>query len=234
MPDILILITARGGSKSIPNKNIALLAGKPLIAWTIEAALKAKTAGRIIVSTDDNKILKVAEKWGAETPFVRPVELAGDFSPHIDVVLHALNWLETYDSYRPDYILLLQPTSPLRTASDIDRAIEIAIEKDADSVVSVCESPVHPYFIRKITKQGMLTDFIKKPEGYLPRQKLPQVYKENGAIYLVRRRVFVEEKKWYPLKTYPYIMPPDRSVDIDILFDLQLAEIILKNKLERN
>lgn len=229
MSGIIGLITARGGSKGIPHKNIRPLAGKPLIAWTIHAARQSQTLNRVIVSTDDVEIAEVAREWGAEVPFMRPPELAQDDSPHHDVILHAVNWLEAETASPPRYIMLLQPTSPLRTAEDIDRAIALATEKDADSVISVCPIPHHPYFSKQITPDGKLLDFIERPQGYLPRQGLPPAYALNGAIYLVRRSVLLEREDWYTDRTFAYIMPPERSLDIDTPWDLHLADLILRD-----
>ena len=191
MPHVLGLITARGGSKSIPRKNVVPLAGKPLIAWTIEAALQSHGLSRVIVSTDDEEIAQVAREWGAEVPFLRPAELARDDSPHIPVVVHAVEWLESHEDMRSDYVLLLQPTSPLRSTEDIENAIRLALEKDADSVVGVCEASSHPYLTKRITADGRLQDFGPRPEGYLARQSLPPAYIANGAIYLRRGNMVI-------------------------------------------
>ena len=134
MTKILGLITARGGSKGIPGKNIKPLAGKPLIAWTIEAANNSRLLSQVIVSTDDNEIARSAQAWGAEVPFKRPEELAQDQSSHLDVVLHALQWYQLQHRALPEYVMLLQPTSPLRTANDIDAAISLAAQKQADAI----------------------------------------------------------------------------------------------------
>jgi CMP-N-acetylneuraminic acid synthetase len=223
------LITARGGSKSIPQKNVKPLAGKPLIAWTIEAALRAQRLSRVIVSTDDEEIARVAREWGAEVPFMRPVELAQDDSPHLDVIRHALRWLEAEEESEPEYLMLLQPTSPLRTTADIDASIILAELREADAVISVCQTHDHPYLSKQITPDGKLLDFVEKPRGYLPRQKLPPAYSLNGAIYVVRRDVLMERDDWYTDRTFAYIMPPERSLDIDSPWDLHLVELILRD-----
>ena len=227
---IVALITARGGSKSIPKKNIASLAGKPLIAWTIETALRSASLSRVIVSTDDTEIAEVARQWDAEVPFLRPVELAEDDSPHVPVLVHAVKWLEVHEKEQFDYILLLQPTSPLRSTEDIDNAIRLALERDAGSVVSVCETLSHPYLTKKIMVDGRLDDFIPKPDGYLRRQVLPKVYALNGAIYLVRREVLLERRTFYTDSIYAYVMPAERSLEIDTPWDLYLANLILKDR----
>jgi CMP-N-acetylneuraminic acid synthetase len=223
------LITARGGSKSIPQKNVKPLAGKPLIAWTIEAALRSRQLSRVIVSTDDDEIARVAREWGADVPFMRPQELAQDDSPHLDVIVHAINWLESENESEVDYLMLLQPTSPLRTTADIDAAIMLAAEKNADAVISVCSTHDHPYLSKQVTPDGKLLDFVERPQGYLARQTLPPAYSLNGAIYLVRRNILMERADWYTDRTFAYIMPPERSLDIDSPWDLHLVDLILRD-----
>jgi len=234
-PIVLGLITARGGSKSIPRKNIVQLAGKPLIAWTIVAALEASSLSRVIVSTDDAEIAQVSREWGAEAPFMRPVEFAQDDSPHIDVILHAVEWLMSHESYCPDYVMLLQPTSPLRTAQDIETAIRLAVEKKAESVISVCETHQHPYLITRITEDGALVDFMSgAPEpgtSSIRRQDMPPAYFVNGAIYLTQCKVLLDKRTLLPTRTFPYIMPPERSMQIDDPWDLYLVDMILRDKL---
>lgn len=227
-PYVLGIVTARGGSKSIPRKNITLVGGKPLIAWTIETALRSSALSRVIVSTDDTEIAEVARQWGAKVPFLRPAELAQDDSPHIPVVVHAVEWLESHNKERFDYVLLLQPTSPLRFSEDIDNAVQLALKKNADSVVSVCQALSHPYLTKSITADGRLEDFIPKPDGYLRRQVLPKVYALNGAIYLVRRNVLLEREAFFTDRTYAYVMPVNRSLEIDTPWDLHLANLILR------
>lgn len=223
------LITARGGSKSIPRKNVLPLAGKPLIAWTIEAALRAPGLSRLIVSTDDEEIARVAREWGAEVPFMRPPELAQDNSPHLDVLTHALSWLDANDKSKLDCLMLLQPTSPLRTTEDIEAVLAMASEKEADAVISVAPCESHPYLTKQIMPDGKLQDFIDRPHGYLPRQILPPVYSLNGAIYLLRRELLLERREWFTNRTYAYIMPPERSYDIDSPWDMHLVNLILRD-----
>jgi len=201
-----------------------------MIAWTIQAALESDSLNRVILSTDDTEIAETGRKWGAEVPFMRPAELAQANSPHIDVILHAVEWLADNENYQPDYVMLLQPTSPLRTAQDIDAAMALARQHAAESVVSVSESPAHPFFIKSITKEGKLADFGDKPDGYLPRQALPPAYVENGAIYIVRRDILLRQKTLYPDGTYPYIMAEERSLDVDTPWDLYLADLVLSDK----
>ncbi len=233
MSEIIGVITARGGSRSVPRKNVKLLADKPLIAWTIEAALQSRGLSRVIVSTDDYEIAQVACQWGAEVPFMRPPELAQDNSPSFLAVEHAIRWLEEHDNTQPDYIMLLQPTTPLRAPEDIDTAIQIAEARNAVAVVSVCRMDHHPYLSKRILEDGTLADFVSNDMAYLRRQDLPPAYALNGAIYLNRRESLLHDRTFGPQGTYGYIMPPDRSLDIDSPWDFYLAELILKNKHER-
>lgn len=232
MSNIVAVITARGQSKGIPGKNIRPLAGKPLIAWTIEAARASKLLTQIIVSTDDNRIAAVAREYGAEVPFMRPVELAADDTPHIDVILHAISWLERHAVLPIDYLMLLQPTSPFRTTDDIDAAIQLAAAKQAVAVVSVCEVDRHPYLMKRVLENGTMEDMFDADIAYLRRQALPICYSLNGAIYLNRPDVLRSEKVFYPKGTYAYIMPPERSFDIDTFWDLHVAELIMRDKID--
>lgn len=228
---ILALIPARGGSKTIPHKNIRPLAGKPLIAWTIETALACPILDRVIVSTDDQSIAEIARRYGAEVPFLRPAELGQDDTPGIEPVLHAVHWLDERESYRPDYVIVLQPTSPLRTREDIEAVVKLAQERQADAVVSVCFARHHPYWVKRITEDGRLADFLSLDHVYTRRQDLPPVCVLNGAIYLVRRQVLLERRTFYTDRTYAYVMLPDRSMDIDTPWDFCLADLILTEKM---
>lgn len=164
MNTILGLIPARGGSKGIPRKNIKLLAGKPLIAWTIEAALDSSCFARLIVSTDDAEIASVARQYGAEVPFLRPAELASDAASSMDVVLHGLDWLAQAAQSLPGLVMLLQPTSPLRTPEDIQAAITLQTEKNAEAVVSVCEAAHPVQWLRRLGPEGELLPYQTDPE----------------------------------------------------------------------
>jgi CMP-N,N'-diacetyllegionaminic acid synthase len=232
MTEIIGLIPARGGSKGIPKKNIRDLAGKPLIAWTIGTALKSKVCSRLIVTTEDPEIMNISREWGAEVPFIRPKHLAGDATTSIAVIHHAIEYLLKEGAKESDYILLLQPTSPLRNEGDIKNVIEIGRSKHAVAVLSVTESPYHPCKMHLITTHGVLKRFVKNNSAdNVPRQNLPKVYAENGAVYLNRISSLLEEKTLIPEnKTHPYIMPFERSIDIDTLWDFYLAELILKDQ----
>jgi CMP-N-acetylneuraminic acid synthetase len=229
--EVAAVITARGGSKGIPGKNIADLAGKPLIAWGIEAALKSPSVNRLIVSTDDDKIAEVCRKYGANVPFKRPAELSGDKSPHIPVIQHAVKWMEDNENKVYDRIMLLQPTSPFTTSEDIEAALKLA--ENADAVSSVCLSEKHPAYALTLDKNGMLERYLKREsEGYFRRQDLKPAYTENGAIYIVKRDVLMlEDFLDPPGRTRAYIMPPERSMDIDTPWDLYLANLIMKDRL---
>ena len=229
-PSILGLIVARGGSKSIPRKNIRPVGGKPLIAYTIDAALASGCLDRVILSTDDTEIAGVAKACGAEVPFMRPAEMAADASPVIDATLHAFQWLEKNENYFPMFGMLLQPTSPLRTAGDIQKAVALAVERGADAVVSVAEADRHPYLMKAIDAQGRLSPFVDTPLSESRRQDLPPVYAINGAIYLVKRTVLQERRSWCPAGALAYVMPAERSLDVDTPWDLKLADLILGGK----
>ncbi len=229
MKDIIALIPARGGSKGIPRKNITLVAGKPLIVWTIEAAQKSRLITRVVVSTDDEEIADISLKAGAEVPFLRPSSLAEDTTPAIPVIIHALDWLAAKDDYHPEYLALLQPTSPLRISNDIDNAILLALKKKADSVIGVTEAESHPYWTRKIHSDGRLAEFIHMPEEISRRQDLPLAYVINGAIYIVQTGLLLEKKTLYTENSFAYTMPRERSMDIDTPFDLLLADLYMSN-----
>jgi CMP-N,N'-diacetyllegionaminic acid synthase len=228
--EVIGLITARGGSKSMPRKNILPLAGKPLIAWTIEAARSSRFLSRVLVSTDDPEIAKVAAAWGAEIPFMRPAELAGDTTPHVLVVEHAVRWLEEAEGSRPEYVLMLQPTSPLRTAEDIDGAITFAREREAIAVVSVSPMDRHPYLSKRILADGTLAEFVTSDIAYLRRQDLPPAYALNGALYLNRSDSLLRDHTFVPPGVLGYVMPPERSLDVDTPWDFHLVEMILQDR----
>jgi CMP-N-acetylneuraminic acid synthetase len=238
-PRVMALIPARGGSKGIPRKNIRLLAGKPLIAWTIATALECKSIERVIVSTDDPEIAAIAEHYGAEVPFLRPAALATDAAPTQGTIEHVLQWLVDHEAYRPDYLLILQPTSPLRTSQDIHAAIEIAAALDADTLVSVSElTHSHPAYALTLDDAGLLRTFtgmdLRECERKYPRrQDLPPAYLRNGAIYLARPSLPLDGGSIYGPETYGYLMPAERSLDIDDLPDFELADRILRERTTR-
>lgn len=230
-PVVLGLIAARGGSKGIPGKNIKPLAGKPLIGWTIDAALQSKLE-RVVVSTECDEIARVARSCGAEVPFMRPSDLAQDDSPHIPVLIHALDWLDEHECWRPDYIMSLQATSPFRTASDIDAAIVLAVQHNADAVAAVSETRSHPYVTKSVLPDGTLAEFISTDIKYLRRQDLPPAYRLNGDINLQRCATLMRDREWTPPGTMALVMPNSRSADIDSLWDFHVANLVLGGRYE--
>lgn len=219
---ILGLIPARGGSKGIPRKNIKPIAGKPLIAWTIEAALKSSQLSTVVVSTEDSEIGEVARLYGALTPFVRPSKLAQDDTPGIDPVLHALSAMPEFDA-----VVLLQPTSPLRTSADIDDFVSFALNKNASCVMSVTEADKHPYWMYSL-EEGVLRPVVAVRE-YTRRQDLPPVYAANGALYFARSGWLKQNRTFISPETMGFVMPRERSLDIDTIVDWKLAEMLLRS-----
>lgn len=223
---ILAIIPARGGSKGVPRKNIRNLAGKPLIAWTIEEANKSKYIDRTIISSDDEEIMMVAKKYGGDVPFKRPEKLAQDASPGIDTILHAISLIEGYD-----YIVMLQPTSPLRTVEDIDGCIEFFTENNAHSCVSVTEAEANPYWMYNIdsSKNNLMTPILNlSKELFYQRQKLPKVYQLNGAVYIAEKNWLIEHETFIDNETIGFIMPQLRSYDIDNEMDFRITEMIMR------
>jgi CMP-N,N'-diacetyllegionaminic acid synthase len=230
---ILAIIPARGGSKGLPRKNIKLLNGKPLISYTIEAAKNSQFIDRIIVSTEDQEIAEVSRTYGAEIPFIRPEELAGDNASTLEVINHAVNWLKVHDGYYPDLICLLQCTSPLRRSEDIDGTIKKLLDTGRDAAVSICEAEVNPYWTN-VLNGDKLEYFISEGKSILKRQDLPKVYRLNGAVYVVKTDKYVVEKTLEPDNITGYIMNTIDSVDIDDQIDFNLAEVILQERKNRN
>ncbi len=225
------VIPARGGSKSIPRKNIAMLGGKPLLAYTIEAAQGSRLLTDYLVSSEDEEILQVARQYGAPTPFVRPAELASDEAPSLPVVQHALREMERLKGVVYDIVVLLQPTTPFRLPQDIDAAVEKLIATQADSVISVCDvGAYHPARMRWIIDDQLVELPIREERELQRRQDLPPVYIRNGAIYAVRREVVMLQNSMVGKISRPYIMPEERSVNIDSKLDFLLAEILIQQK----
>jgi len=228
---ILAVILARGRSKGIPGKNIKPLAGKPLIAWTIEAARNSQYIDRVVVSTDSDEIAGVSETWGARAPFRRPAELATDDAPRDPAIVHAITWLAENENQKNDMIVFLQPTTPLRTHRHIDEAIEkFVADKQARSLVSVKEAVDSPYWMRVISGRGYLENFVQTEKEYVRRQDLPKVYSLNGAVYIAYTDVFLEEKSFYVRNTAYYLMDALSSIDIDEKIDFDLAELIIRQR----
>jgi len=231
-PDnILAVIPARGGSKGVPKKNIRPLNGKPLIAWTIETAFRTSCLTRTIVSTDDKVIAQVAKDYGAEVPFLRPSAIARDDTPDLPVYLHALSWLTQRGDPHPDMVVWLRPTSPLRTPEDIDSAIRLLNETGADCVRSVCRAEIHPYWMKKL-EGDCLVPFVDgiDEKKYYRRQLLPPAYRLNGAVEVVRCSKAAGTDHLFGGIIAGYVMPPDRSIDLDDELDFILAETLLRRK----
>jgi N-acylneuraminate cytidylyltransferase len=221
---ILALIPARGGSKGVPRKNVMLIAGRPLIAYSILQAKTSNRINRIIVSTDDDEIAKVAQDWGAEVPFMRPSKYAHDFSPDIDVFRHALSWLKSHEDYEPDLIAHLRPTGPIRRVELIDWAIDLlADHPEADAVRSVSLALQTPYKMWRITPDGYLNPALCL-EGIsdcqsMPRQQLPLVYWQNGYVDVIRPRAILEKNSMWGDRALPFIVD-------ETLFELDYPENI--------
>jgi len=231
--EILGIIPARGGSKSLRKKNIRKLAGKPLIYYTIKEAKKSKFITKLVVSTENLEISKIVKKYKIEV-INRPKNLASDNIPAISVISNTLTQLNQSQAYNPDIIVLLQPTSPLRTTKNIDEAIKLFLKGDRDSIISVCKIK-HPLeWIYKISNKGKLEKFLKKNNEIFRRQDSPELYELNGAVYVFDKNKFLKTKKIIEKNSKPYIMPIELSVDIDNKFDFTMAELILKNRLIKN
>lgn len=228
--NVLAIIPARGGSKGLPGKNIKELCGKPLIAWCIEVAKACSSIDRVVVSTDDEDIAKVAKKYRAEVPFMRPTELASDTASTIDVILHAIDWFEKYENCQPAHILLLQPTSPLRTVEDIEGAIQTLKDKNARAVVSVCETDHHPWWSNTLPEDDCMKNFLRPEILNKRRQDLPVFYRLNGAIYLAEADYLLKHNGFFGSDTFAYKMPKECSVDIDSEIDFKLAALLFEEQ----
>ena len=231
MSEVLGLIPARGGSKGVPRKNIRPLGGKPLIAWTIEAALLSRRLGRIIVSTDDPEISDIALSCGAEVPFVRPEELAQDHIPILSVYEHALAWLAQNEGYVPDLVAWLSPTTPLRTAADIDRAIDLLQASTADCVRSVALSGSHPYWMKRL-EGDRLKPFMEGVDErtYYRRQLLPPAYQLNSAIDVTRCASVATTGQLYGGDMLGYVIPAERGIDLDTEIEFAVAALLLQGR----
>ncbi|MBE0616577.1 MAG: acylneuraminate cytidylyltransferase family protein [Proteobacteria bacterium] len=230
-PLLTAIVPARGGSKGLPGKNIRPLRGRPMIAYTVEEALKARSIGEVIVSTDDPDIAAVAQRYGAGCPFLRPADLARDDSLAVDTYLYTVDRLAQEQGRRVDALVVLQPTSPLRTAADIDGAAELFFEKDADSVVSYTREH-HPIsWHRHLDPDGRI---LPVPEERLEnRQQLTPTYYPNGAVYVFSWSL-LRQRRYYGPSSYAYVMPAERSVDVDSLDDFRYAEFLLELRDEKH
>ncbi len=218
------IIPARGGSKRLPRKNVLDLCGKPLIAWSIKAGLNSKYIDKVVVSSDDDEILNISLNFGAET-IKRPVELASDTATTFDAIKHTIDNFEKYD-----YIVLLQPTSPLRNEKHIDEAIELLEAKNADAIVSVCEMDHSPLWSNTLPQDGNMNHFLKDEILNKRSQDLEKYYRLNGAIYICKTENLLEEKSFFLKENiFAYVMDRESSIDIDEEIDFKMAEVILKS-----
>lgn len=224
----LAVITARGGSKGLPLKNIRPLNGIPLIRYTIEAALSSHCIDEVLVTTDHEEIAEISRQAGANVPFLRPSELATDEAKSIDAVIHAVDYYEKHFNCIVNDVVLLQPTSPLRTARDIDQAWAKYQELEVESLQSVVETDIHPYYLREI-KEGILYKYDQgENRSDLRRQDLPKLYRLNGAIYIAKRNLVMNNRTLFSERNGSYIMSKEKSVDIDDWFDFLIAEALLR------
>jgi len=231
--EVLVIIPARGGSKSIPRKNIRSFAGHPLIAFSIAAGLAAQTVTRVIVSTDDEEIAGIARRYGAEVPFLRPHELSGDQTPDLPVFQHALQWLDEYEDYRPEIVVQLRPTSPFRRVYHIDQAVYQLLERpEADSIRTVCVPFQNPFKMWRIMEDGYMRPLLETqfPEAYnMPRQSLPEVYWQTGYVDAAWSDTILNKNSMTGDHILPLVIPPSDWIDIDSADDWRRAERLLES-----
>ena len=221
---LLALIPARGGSKGIPRKNIRPFCGKPLLQWSIDVALAAPSVDQVVVSTDDPEIAEIACACGAEVPFLRPHELASDTAPGVAPALHALRQLPLVSD-----LLLMQPTSPLRRVEDVEGIIALSRQIGSDAIVSVTPCSKHPAWMYELSSEQVIQPLLGIPDASR-RQQLPSAYVLNGALYLASRYLLEHDRSFLTTKTVGYVMPPERSVDIDTLLDWQWGEFLMQQQ----
>jgi len=222
---VLGVIPARGGSKGVPRKNLRVVGGKPLIGWTLEATVRSRYLDRTIVSTDDDEIIEVARSLGGDVPFRRPVEISGDAAPHSHAILHALDHVPGYD-----LVVMLNPTTPLRTAEDIDSCIELCVATGAPACVTVAKTDKPPEWTFRVDDEGRMSSVIGLAELPLLRQDLAPSYVFNGAVYVSVVDWFKQVKSFFSPETRAYKMPASRSIDLDDEFDFMVLEMILRQQ----
>ncbi len=229
-PRILGITLARGGSKSVPHKNIRPILGVPLIAYTISAALASQYLTRYIISTDDPEIRDTAIRYGADAPFLRPAEFSTDTASSVSALQHAVSWVEKEENSKYDYIIEMMCTNPLKTTGDIDSCIQKLVETGADSVIAVHKlDDHHPIRIKKIV-DDLIVDFCLPEVPEMRRQDLkPDAYIRSGSIYALSRKHLMEENRRFGSKhSRPYILPPERAINVDTEIDFLIAEKILE------
>lgn len=232
--EILAIIPARGGSKGIPFKNVKLLNGKPLLEYTTRVALSSKFITRIVLSTENKDIADIGSKLGVEVPFLRPVDLSEDNTPSISVVKNVINELNMLEKYIPDIIILLQPTSPLRTLNQLNEAIELYLQSNCDSLVSICEVPhnMSPSSALRMNENNIVVPFMAYDENNNLRQKKPKYFARNGAaIYIMSYNCIMNKNSLFGDSTIGYLMDKISSIDIDDEYDWEIANLYL-SKLE--
>ncbi|BCA94937.1 acylneuraminate cytidylyltransferase [Legionella antarctica] len=228
---VLAIIPARGGSKGLPGKNIRPLNGMPLVAWPIQTALNSKYIDRVIVTTDDPEIAKIAQEYGAEVPFIRPAEFAKDTSPSSEAIIHAIQFCtETDGTY--DYTVLLEPTSPLTESSDVDRALETLVSSKGLAIVGTCKvEATHPVYCATIGEDSLLKPFNRdnfaKP---IRRQDVDELFFFEGSLYISEVKKYLETQTFYHELTLPYVVPAWKALEIDTLLDFFKVEAVMKNK----
>jgi CMP-N,N'-diacetyllegionaminic acid synthase len=229
---ILAIIPARGGSKGLPKKNIRLLNGKPLIAWTIEQANNSRYLDTIYVSTDSEEIAIIARQYGAVIPFMRPAELARDNSPTADAIVHSILQF-SHQEKQFEYIVLLEPTSPLRKPTDIDNAIELIIDApSADCLVSLGEIHMeHPLIVKRIQENGFLTPYMPDTQRIHQRQQADRAYFPYGVVYISKVDAFLKNRTFYSEKTIPYLIDRWQNYEIDDEIDFLIVENLTKLKM---
>lgn len=221
---VLAVITARGGSKRVRGKNIRVIAGRPMIAWAIEAAAAATTVDRAVVSTDDEEIAATARAHGGDVPFMRPAELASDTARVEDSLIHALESLER--SF--DYLVLLPPTSPMVTGADIDGCVEACVRAQAPAAVTVCRMHPHPFYAHHIDESGTLSRLHPEGARYYRNQDMPQFVTPNGAVLVAEVGRFLDSPGFFVDGTVGYRMPEERSLDVNTEFDLTIVDAVMR------
>ena len=228
--EILAIITARGGSKGIPRKNLAPLDGRPLLAWTLEVALKSPSVTRTLVTTDDEEIARVARQLGADVPFLRPAEFSTDEATSMSVLRHTLEWLSKEERYHPSLFVLLQPTSPFRSIGDVEGAVRLHASSGADAVMSVRPATDHPLWTKRMGADGRLTPYVTGEPRPPRRQELPVAWVPNGAVYVAAPGFVETHGSFDDGSAVGFPMPAERSLDIDTPWDLEIARRIVETR----
>lgn len=230
---VLFVITARGGSKGVPRKNVRMLGEIPLIAYKIISAKKCCYESRIIVSTEDKEIAAISKEYGAEVPFLRPEELATDSASSMDVVLHAMNWISENDTRKYDYVCLLEPSSPFASYIDLNEALRLIEERQADTLLGMKEVEVATTFIHPLDENEGLSEFYYAIENVssIRRQDQKREYTMNGCMYIARWDYFMANRLFHSVNSIPYVMPEEKSIEIDTLLDYEIARMLIEKEI---